>query len=68
MEGQIFPNDGDEPGVFAVQILIGAEEVGTTATDELGEFSFEGVEPGEYQILVSGEEVEILISPVELRA
>ena len=42
--------------------------MGTTATDELGEFAFEGVAPGEYQILLSGDEVEILISPVELRA
>ncbi|MBA3951791.1 MAG: carboxypeptidase regulatory-like domain-containing protein, partial [Rubrobacter sp.] len=46
----------------------GTEEVGTTATDELGEFAFESVPPGEYQILVSSEQVEILISPVELNA
>lgn len=68
LEGQVFPNDAAEPGAFGVQILSGTEEVGTTATDELGEFSFENVEPGEYQILVSSAEVEILISPVDLNA
>lgn len=68
LDGQVFPNDDAEPDTFGVQILSGTEEVGTTATDELGEFAFEGVPPGEYQILVSGREVEILISPVELGA
>ncbi len=68
VDGQVFPNDQGEPEAFGVQILRGIDEVGTTATDELGEFSFEGVAPGEYQILLSSEEVEILISPVELRA
>jgi hypothetical protein len=68
VEGQVFPNDDGEPEAFGVQILSGTDEVGTAATDELGEFAFEGVAPGEYQILLSSEEVEILISPVELRA
>jgi hypothetical protein len=68
VDGQIFPNDDGEPEAFGVQILSGTDEVGTTATDELGEFAFEGVAPGEYQILLSSEEVEILISRVELRA
>ncbi|MEJ7840470.1 MAG: carboxypeptidase-like regulatory domain-containing protein [Rubrobacter sp.] len=68
LDGQIFPNDDEEPEAFGVQILRGIDEVGTTATDELGEFAFEGVPPGEYQILVSSEQVEILISPVDLRA
>jgi hypothetical protein len=68
VDGQVFPNDEGEPEAFGVQILNGTDEVGTTVTDELGEFAFEGVAPGEYQILLSSEEVEILIFPVELRA
>ena len=68
LEGQVFPNSDEEPDAFGVQILSGTEEVATTATDELGEFAFEGVEPGEYQILLSSDEVEILISPVDLGA
>ena len=68
LDGQVFPNDDSQPEAFGVQILRGTEEVGTTATDELGEFAFDGVAPGEYQILVSSQEVEILISPVDLGA
>lgn len=66
LDGQVFPNEEEEPGVFGVQLLKGTDEAATTATDELGEFAFQGVEPGEYQILVSSDEVEILISPVDL--
>jgi len=68
LDGQVFPNDDEEPEAFGVQILRGIQEVGTTATDELGEFAFEAIAPGEYQILLSSDRVEILISPVELRA
>lgn len=69
LDGQIFPaREGTEPSDFAVQLLgNGATEVGTATTDDLGEFSFESVPTGEYQIIVSGERVEILITPVELR-
>jgi len=66
LDGQVFPA-GDEPEDFGVQLLRGATEVDTTATDDLGEFTFRAVPPGEYQILVSGDRVEILISPIELR-
>lgn len=65
LDGQVFPAE-DEPDTFGVQLLSGANEVSITATDELGEFAFQDIPPGEYQILVSGARVEILISPVEL--
>lgn len=68
LDGQIFPTDGTEPDVFGVQLLSGANEVGTTATDVLGEFGFQAVPPGEYQLLISSDRVEILISPVDLGA
>lgn len=68
LDGQVFPADDADPASFSVQLLSGADEVGLTTTDELGEFAFESVSPGAYQILVSGERVEILISSVELRS
>ena len=67
LHGQIFPADDADPGSFSVQLLSGSDEVGLTTTDELGEFAFESVSPDAYQILVSGQRVEILISSVELR-
>ena len=66
LDGQVFPAADDAS--FSVQLLSGTEEVGFTATDEVGEFGFESVPPGVYQILMSSDRVEILISPVELRA
>ncbi len=68
LDGQVFPADDADPASFSVQLLSGADEVGLTTTDELGEFAFESVSPGAYQILLSGERVEILISSVELRS
>jgi hypothetical protein len=68
LDGQVFPADDADPASFSVQLLSGADEVSLTATDELGEFGFESVPPGAYQVLVSSDRVEILIPPVELRA
>ena len=68
LDGQVFPADDVDPASFSVQLLSGADEVGLTTTDELGEFAFESVSPGAYQMLVSGERVEILISPIEIRS
>jgi hypothetical protein len=67
LDGQVFPADSADPASFSVQLLSGAKEVDLTTTDELGEFAFQSVSPGAYQILVSGERVEILISTIELR-
>lgn len=67
LEGQVFPSGNADPATFSVQLLSGTTEVGMTTADELGEFAFEAVPPGAYQVLVSGERVEILISPVQLR-
>lgn len=67
LDGQIFPADEAEPGPFGVQLLDeGGTEVAVSAADDLGEFAFESVAPGTYQILASNERVEILILPVEL--
>lgn len=68
IDGQVFPADDADPASFSVQLLSGADEVDLSTTDELGEFAFEAVPSGAYQILVSGERVEILISSVELRS
>ena len=67
--GQVLLLDADDedPASFVVQILDAGTEVATTATDEMGEFSFEDVTPGVYDVLVSGERVEIRLPRAELR-
>ena len=65
--GQILPMESTESGIFGVQLLEGASEVATTATNELGEFKFEAVQPGVYEVLAGDDRVEIRVSQVELR-
>ncbi|MBI3241836.1 MAG: carboxypeptidase regulatory-like domain-containing protein [Chloroflexi bacterium] len=64
--GQVFPGKQAASGNFSVQLLREAAEFGLTTTDELGEFAFEAIPPGVYEIVLSAEQAEILIAPVEL--
>ncbi|MEW6637002.1 MAG: carboxypeptidase-like regulatory domain-containing protein [Actinomycetota bacterium] len=69
LEGQVLPGTGEvNPGSFSVRLLQETSEVETTGTDDLGEFAFEDVAPGSYELLVSTGDVEIVISPIELEA
>jgi hypothetical protein len=65
--GQIFPLDDTDPGAFGAQLLDGAIEAATTATNDLGEFSFRAVAPGTYEVLARSDHVEIRLTGVEVR-
>jgi hypothetical protein len=69
LDGQVLPtrNDDVEPGSFSVQLLRGGIEVDITATDGLGNFAFESIPPGAYDILLSTEQYEMEVAPIELR-
>jgi hypothetical protein len=64
--GQVFPKGQAATDAFSVQLLRDAAEFGLTTTDELGEFVFEAIPPGAYEIVLSAEQAEILIAPVEI--
>ena len=64
--GQILPVDGTDSGVLGVQLLKGSSEAATTATNDLGEFTFEAVSPGAYEVLASSDRIEIQIPQIEL--
>jgi hypothetical protein len=66
--GEILPVDITDSGAFGVQLLAGSSEVATTATNDLGQFSFEAIPPGLYEMMLSSERVEISIPQVELRS
>jgi hypothetical protein len=68
LSGQIFPTGDVEPEGFIVQLLRGSKEVGIAAADDLGEFAFRELEPGTYELVLSNEEYEILIPPIEAQA
>lgn len=65
--GQILPVDSAHSGVFGVQLLKDSSEVATTATNDLGEFTFEAVSPGVYEAHAGSDRVEIRIPHVDLR-
>ena len=65
--GQIFPIDGTDPGDFGARLLNGVSEAATTATNDLGEFSFGAVPPGTYEVLAYSDQVEIRLTGVEVR-
>ena len=66
LDGQILPVNSTYRETFGVQLLEGTSEVATTATNELGEFTFEAVSPGVYEVIAGSERVEIRVPHVEL--
>ncbi len=66
IDGQVLPTGDAALGTFSVQLLQGADEHGITTTDELGEFGFRDVPPGAYEMVLSNDQVEITIAPIEL--
>lgn len=66
--GQILPIPQVVSQGFVVQLFQNAEEVALATTDELGEFTFEGVQPGTYSIMLTYEETSILLTPIALQA
>ena len=68
VEGQILPRDDPEPESFSVQLLQDETELAITATDELGGFSFESILPGVYTAILSTDQIEVRLDPVDLNA
>lgn len=68
LEGQVFPRDDMELGSFSVQLLRDETEIAITTTDDLGGFAFESILPDVYTIILSTDQIEVSITPVELSA
>ena len=67
LSGQIFPL-GDTPApAFSIQLLRDIQEVGLAAADDLGEFTFSNVPVGEYSLVVSTGQYEVVISSLHLQ-
>jgi hypothetical protein len=66
--GQIFPA-GDAPAqAFSIQLLREVQEIGLATADELGEFSFANLPAGEYDIVVSAGQYEVVIPSLRLQS
>ncbi len=65
--GQVFPLRDTPADAFSVQLLKDAREVGLATADELGEFTFTNLPAGEYSMVVSAGEYEVVISSLYLQ-
>lgn len=68
LDGQVFPHDDMDLGSFSVQLLRDEADLAITATDDLGGFAFESIVPDVYTIILSTDQIEVSITPVELSA
>lgn len=64
--GQVLPTDDADPEEFVVQLVADGLEFGLVNADELGEFVFEDVPEGSYEIVFGAAKFEILIPPFNL--
>jgi hypothetical protein len=67
ISGQIFPTTDTLPHEFSIQILHDASEIALAAADELGEFTFSDIPAGEYDMVLSAREFEVVIPSLFLR-
>lgn len=65
--GQIFPLGDTASHGFTVQLLRDVQEVDLAAADELGEFSFANLPPGDYEMIVSAADFEVVIPSLRLQ-
>ncbi len=66
--GQVFPTTKVAQDVFSIQLLQDAAQVGLAAADELGEFFFGAVPAGQYEMVVSADQFEVVIPSVPVQA
>ena len=64
--GQIFPTAEAPTHAFSIQLLREAREIALAAADELGEFTFADLPAGEYDIVVSAGQYELVIPTLRL--
>lgn len=63
LNGQLLLNP-DAPSRWGVQLVQNDREIGLAEADELGQFLFEDVVEGAYQLIVLGQGVEVVIPQV----
>lgn len=66
LEGQVFALEDSAGDQFVVQLLQDGVEQRLAVSDDLGKFSLDGLPAGVYELLVSSEQGEIEIGPIEL--
>jgi hypothetical protein len=67
LSGQVFPITDTPPNAFSLQLLQNTSEVGLAASDDLGEFAFEAIPMGDYELVISAAAFEVVIPFIPLR-
>ena len=65
--GQVFPGAELSQTAFSVQLLQHANQVEIVTADDLGEFAFMAVPPGEYDVVVSAADFELVMRSVPVQ-
>jgi hypothetical protein len=66
LSGQVFPKGPAVPLSLHANIQSNDQAFGEAEVDDLGEFVFEGIPPGEYELTLSNSAIQILIAPIML--
>jgi hypothetical protein len=66
LHGQVLTHNDVELGSFSVQLLQSETELAITATDDLGSFTMEAIQPGVHELILSSDRIEVSITPVDL--
>ena len=61
--GQLLPTSDLDPATVSVQLLQNDREARITLADDLGEFIFMELPAGEYQLILSADQLELLLPP-----
>jgi hypothetical protein len=67
LTGQIFPVADIPAHSFSIQLLRNIQEIDMASADELGEFTFANLPAGDYEMVVSAEQYEVVISSLRLQ-
>ena len=65
--GQVFPTADIPAHSFSIQLLSDIQEIGLVSADDLGEFTFANLPAGDYEMVVSAGQYEILIPSLRIR-
>lgn len=68
LAGQLLPTSELDPATVSVQLFHNDREAGITLADDLGEFAFTNLPAGHYQLILSADQLELLLPPFILGA
>lgn len=66
VHGQVFPVDDADEEIYVVELQRDTTTMKMAPTDKLGKFAFASLTPGTYDMTLSGDQIEIALTSVDL--